>query len=94
MGRSRDSIPNARLHGTYLSPALTRRQRPIDEVPQQQLLQDKLQSSRLYQLYSVIRHRPSNRDKSAVEKAALFVLWPSACVMLALAIAVSVHPTF
>lgn len=74
-----------RLHGTYLAPKLIRQQRPISEIPDQPLLQDKLVLSRLRRVASVVFSRPSSREKSRFERAVLTVLWPAAVGMLALA---------
>lgn len=76
-----------RLHGTWLPPALTRKQRQLTEpLPDQPLLQDRLALSRVQAFVSIVFNRPTHRDKSRFERLVLALLWPSAFLVLGLAL--------
>jgi hypothetical protein len=64
---------------------LIKQQRPIAELPEQALLQDKLNLSRIRYFVSIIFSRPATRDMSRFERALLTVMWPMAAGLLALA---------
>ena len=74
------------LHGTWLPPSLTRRQRDPSPLPDQPLLQDKIARSRLLHAASILFSRPTHREKSAFETTYLALLWPASIGVLALAV--------
>ena len=76
-----------RLHGTWLPPSLTRRQRLLPKtLPDQPLLQDKLETSRLRHLASILFSRPAHREKSAFEKTFLAIFIPASIGITILAV--------
>ncbi|KAL7423941.1 hypothetical protein Q5752_001526 [Cryptotrichosporon argae] len=76
------------LHGTYLAPSLSARQRPLAApLAPQEPLQAKLAKSRLAHFASVLFDRPADRSRTVAERLALCVLWPASIGALALAAA-------
>ncbi|WWD15924.1 hypothetical protein CI109_100348 [Kwoniella shandongensis] len=75
------------LHGTFVHASRIRQQRILPQpLPPQELLQDKLARSRMQHFVSILFNRPTERDKSKIEKAVLAIMWPAAFGMLALAL--------
>jgi hypothetical protein len=76
-----------RLHGTWLPPSAFTTQRSLDTpLGDQPLLQDKLARSRIQHFVSIIFSRPPTRDKSLFERIVLGVMWPTAFLLLAVAL--------
>ena len=79
--------PFGSLHGTFVPAEHIRNQRVLPEpLPPQVPLLEKIYKSRLAHFVDVIYTRPQYRERGAIERTALHVLFPLSWVMLIMAL--------